>query len=90
MHGPSLDELLVWYEGAPRPTKPGCTSIVIRSYGPYGELNIATGICFRYAGQQFLGSLNLYYYKARFYSPALVRFLQIDPIGTADDLNLYA
>ncbi|PZA14240.1 RHS repeat-associated core domain-containing protein, partial [Parazoarcus communis] len=27
---------------------------------------------------------------ARFYSPALGRFLQTDPIGTADDLNLYA
>lgn len=41
-------------------------------------------------GQQNLGGLNLYYYKARFYSPALGRFLQTDPIGTADDLNLYA
>ena len=45
---------------------------------------------FRYTGQQYLGGLNLYYYKARFYSPALGRFLQTDPIGTADDLNLYA
>ncbi|MFM0015745.1 RHS repeat-associated core domain-containing protein [Paraburkholderia sediminicola] len=34
--------------------------------------------------------MGLYYYKARMYSPALGRFLQIDPIGTADDLNLYA
>ncbi|WP_325438029.1 RHS repeat-associated core domain-containing protein [Nitrosomonas europaea] len=66
------------------------TSTAIHSYGPYGEPNIATGIRFRYTGQQFLGSLNLYYYKARFYSPALGRFLQTDPIGTADDLNLYA
>jgi len=45
---------------------------------------------FRYTGQQLLGDLNLYYYKARFYSPALGRFLQTDPIGTVDDLNLYA
>ncbi|MFM0133388.1 RHS repeat-associated core domain-containing protein [Paraburkholderia sediminicola] len=34
--------------------------------------------------------MGLYYYKARMYSPALGRFLQTDPVGTADDLNLYA
>jgi len=32
----------------------------------------------------------LYYYKARFYDPAIGRFLQTDPAGTQDDLNLYA
>jgi RHS repeat-associated protein len=41
-------------------------------------------------GQQLIAGLGLYHYKARFYSPALGRFLQTDPIGTADDLNLYA
>ncbi|MHA7602763.1 RHS repeat-associated core domain-containing protein, partial [Alicycliphilus sp. T452] len=30
------------------------------------------------------------HYKARFYDPRLGRFLQTDPIGTQDDLNLYA
>ncbi|MFM0130637.1 RHS repeat-associated core domain-containing protein [Paraburkholderia sediminicola] len=34
--------------------------------------------------------MQLYYYKARMYSQALGRFLQTDPVGTADDLNLYA
>jgi hypothetical protein len=37
-----------------------------------------------------MSNLGLYYYKARFYSPALGRFLQTDPIGFADDTNLYA
>jgi RHS repeat-associated protein len=36
------------------------------------------------------GSIDLYYYRARYYSPKLGRFLQTDPIGAKDDLNLYA
>jgi RHS repeat-associated protein len=64
----------------------------IYSYSPYGEPNTtaATGPRFRYTGQQLIPELGLYYYKARFYSPVLGRFLQTDPIGTKDDQNLYA
>lgn len=106
VHGPGVDEPLVWYEGTATTNKTWLyadhlgsvigtansagTSTAIHSYGPYGEPNVTTGVRFRYTGQQYLGGLNLYYYKARFYSPALGRFLQTDPIGTADDLNLYA
>ena len=106
VHGPGIDEPLVWYEGSTTTAKSWLyadhlgsiigtansagTSTAIHSYGPFGEPNVTTGVRFRYTGQQYLGGLNLYYYKARFYSPALGRFLQTDPIGYAAGTNLYA
>jgi RHS repeat-associated protein len=64
----------------------------IYTYGPYGEPTPAwtTGSRFRYTGQIALPEAQLYHYKARVYDPGLGRFFQTDPIGTKDDLNLYA
>jgi RHS repeat-associated protein len=69
----------------------GSAAANIYTYGPYGEPTPGwTGSRFRYTGQTAIPEAHLYYYKARMYSPSLGRFLQTDPIGTKDDLNLYA
>jgi RHS repeat-associated protein len=64
----------------------------VYAYGSYGEpLNDNwTGSRFRYTGQIAIPEAELYHYKARVYDPEMGRFLQADPIGYKNDLNLYA
>lgn len=61
------------------------------TYSPWGESgNISRNTSFGYTGQRYDSETGLYYYKARYYNPVLGRFLSQDPLGYADNVNLYA
>jgi RHS repeat-associated protein len=45
---------------------------------------------FGYTGRRWDPDLGLYYYRARWYDPQLGTFLETDPIGSLDYVNLYA
>lgn len=62
----------------------------INRYDEYGQPQSTNVGVWGFTGKAWLPSIGVWYYKARVYEPELGRFLQTDPVGYADGLNLYA
>jgi RHS repeat-associated protein len=62
------------------------------AYAPYGEASRSgsADAPFQFTGRENDGASGLYYYRARYYSPQLGRFIQSDPIGLDGGINTYA
>jgi len=64
------------------------------NYGPFGEKITAAGATnnnpLHFTGREEDADSGLYYFRARYYDPAIGRFITEDPMGFAAGINFYA
>lgn len=105
VYGPGIDSPLVWYEGSGTTDRrwlhqdergsvvaisDGTGAVSAKNkYDEYGIPAASNVGRFQFTGQSWIAEIGMYYYKARFYSPTLGRFMQTDPIGYGDGPNWY-
>ena len=105
LDGPGLDEIYARISGSATAsyltdalgstlglTDGSGSSTASYQYAPYGTVS-KTGTDdtpFQFTGRENDGATNLYYYRARYYNPALGRFISSDPLGLGGGLNTYA
>ena len=70
----------------------GASGAVVESYsyGPYGEPKVtgtATGNPYMWTGRRYDAETGWYYFRNRYYSPALGRFVTEDPLGVWADTD---
>lgn len=103
--GATGDAPLVWYEGSGTSDKRYLAAdergsitaitggsgalLAINKYDEFGVPGGGNIGRYGYVGQAWLPELGLGYFRARMYSPTLGRFMQSDPIGYGDGMNVY-
>jgi len=94
--GGTLYYLLTDHLGSTALTLRGSTRVGELRYHPYGGTRYSWGTTptsFRFTGQREDATIGLYFYNARYYDPALGRFVSADTVvpkpGDPQDLNRY-
>ena len=68
------------------------TSVQSYTYDSFGKIIFQTGSLmnpYTFTAREFDPESGIYFYRARYYDPAIGRFLQEDPIGFEGGINFY-